>query len=412
MIPRILNWLESKFKVDIRYFLKGNFWLNFSRGLSILTGLTLTTVLANVLSPATYGFFDYILAISSTIGAFSLTGLGTATLNAVARGDDGVLRKAFKKALCWAMVGSSIAMAIGVYYILKDNHELGICMFIIAICMPITSSTGNYKAYLQGKGYFKETALYNVPRTLFPVISLIATVLLTQNPVIMVASYFITSAITSFLIYWHILKKYNIPGTCVDLETTLSFAKQTSLTSFLSQLVSRIDQIFVWTFSGAQDLALYSIAISPVEELKNIPANILAVASPKLAVRDHSLMKALAITRMKQMFLIVVPLTLVYITLVPFLFKILFSQYVAAVVFSQIYAFVLLLQPLNFVDAILIAKEDIKIRRTMVLTNQIIKIIFLAFGIKMFGIIGGVGALILSDLANFTMMFIVLKKRI
>lgn len=412
MITQTLNWLESAFKVDIRYFLKGNFWLNFSRGLSILTGLTLTTILANVLSPATYGFFDYILAISSTIGAFSLTGLGTATLNAVARGDDGVLRETFKKAFCWALIGSSVAITIGIYYIFKDNYELGLCMFIIAICIPITSSTGNYKAYLQGKGYFKETALYNIPRTLLPIISLIVTVFLTKNPVIMVAVYFITSAIASLIIYWHILVKYNIPKTCVDLETTLNFAKQTSLTSFLSQLISRIDQIFVWTFSGAQDLALYSIAISPVEELRNIPANILAVASPKLAVREHSLMRALAITRMKQMFLVVIPLMLAYITLVPFLFKILFPQYIAAVTLSQIYAFILLLQPLNFVDAVLIAKEDIKIRRFIVLTNQITKIVFLAFGIKAFGIIGGVGALILSDLVNFTMMFIVLKKRI
>jgi O-antigen/teichoic acid export membrane protein len=162
---------------------------------------------------------------------------------------------------------------------------------------------------------------------------------------------------------------------------------------------------------GAAPVAMYSLATSPVEQLSNLAGNIFTLAAPKLAVKDPEEMRRIIPIRMLQMFLVVVPVTLVYIIAAPFIFKIFFPKYVSVIFYTQIYSLILLLQPRGFIDAAFIAQENTGARAWVVSLGQGLKIVFLAIGIWAYGILGGIFALIASEVFNGILDIVVFMYR-
>ncbi|MDE1874945.1 MAG: oligosaccharide flippase family protein [Patescibacteria group bacterium] len=398
-ISPLLDRLEKIAKTDIRYFISGNFWLTFSRATSILSGFILTTALANLLARSTYGFLDYAMALSSTLSAFSLIGLGTAITNGVARGDDGVLRESFIKSVKWGLAGTVIAFGMAIFYFLHHDIQTGSALLMIAVSGPVMA-TGNYKSFLVGKKDFKALSLYSIPRTYIPLIAMVVTAAIDPSPLAIVAAYFASNMFASALVYFDVIRRYKVPRKAKDLQGIMHFAKHTTIIGFLSQISSQLDQLLVWHFMGADSVAIYSLATSPVEELKNIPANIFNMAIPKYAARRDEDLRHVVWQKMKQLFIIVAVVAFIYIVAAPFVFTVLFPKYIVSIAYTRIYALVLLFQPQGFVDAMLIAKENIPLRRTLTIVNQLIKLVLLTVGIAYFGIWGGIGALMASEAVN------------
>ncbi|MBY0293956.1 oligosaccharide flippase family protein [Patescibacteria group bacterium] len=409
LIASIIRRVEKTIQADIRYLVSGNFWLVTSRAVAVGAGIALSIFLANLLTPETFGFYKYVISLAGIVGAFSLTGLNTALINSIARHDLGILRTTFKEGVGWALVSSAITFAMSGYYFFQGNMPLGWALLIVALTYPISFATGNYRAIFSGLPDFRMGAIYGIPRSMVPIIIMIVVVLLTQNPLAVVAAYFIGNTLTNVILYNIAIRQYKVPATAESTKPTIRFARYTSALGFFSQFTSQIDQALVWHFVGPAGVAFYSFATSPIEQIQGFTGNIFSLVAPKFARKSQGELRASLPFRMTQMFLVVLPITILYILLAPFIFKLLFPQYLEAVFLSQIYALVLLLQPHGLVDSALIAKEDTGTRNLYIMAGQAMKLVFLCIGITIWGLEGGIIALIASELCNFILALIVLR---
>ena len=86
---RILRWSERYTRTDMVYLAKGGFWTGVKRVFGIPLGIGLSIALANLLTPEDFGVYKFVLAFAGIITAFSLTGMSTAVMQAVAQGYEG-----------------------------------------------------------------------------------------------------------------------------------------------------------------------------------------------------------------------------------------------------------------------------------------------------------------------------------
>ncbi|MBI5134436.1 MAG: oligosaccharide flippase family protein [Candidatus Taylorbacteria bacterium] len=400
-----LRLLEQALKIDLVYLIKGNFWLSAGRAIGIGSGILLTYAFANLLPAEKFGAYKYVLSIYTIISSFSLLGIGAVVINSAARGQDGILRPAIKKSLLWSIPGSLAALAIGAYYLIQGNFTLGISLFVVAVTNPLLNSLGNYKPFLQGKKDFRTAAIFGIPRTMIPVLSIIICLLFTESVVIIVSVYFLTNTLSTIFIYWLISRKYKIgeaPET--DIRPSMSFARHSSLLGFISSVPSQIDQLLLWHFATPAQLALYAFAVAPVREMRNLAENLFPLITPKFAVRSYEEVKSNLPLRIKQLFLTITPLTAIYILLAPFIFKIFFPQYMEAVLFSQIFALSLLFQPRNLFEALLIAHERVKERYIATGISHAVRIALFVALIPTYSIIGAIASNLIADLLNFLIL--------
>ncbi len=409
-IETITQRLETLFQLDIRYILRGNFWLLLARVVAIGSGILLSIAFANLLTPESFGFYKYILSLAGIVTAFSLTGIGTALVNSIARGDEGTLRTTLFPTFRWGLLAGALSLGISAYYFFQHNTDLGIALLTVAISMPLTCF-GNYRHLYVGRQDFKESTLVGMVRSLVPIALMIGTILITKNILLILASYFISNTLTITGIYFYTIIRYRVPRTATSTESTLRFARFTSILGAFNQISSQIDQFLVWHFVGVAGVAFYSFATSPVEQLQSISGNIFSLTAPRFVAKSENELRRIIPKRMLQMLFVVVPIALVYIIGAPLLFHIVFPKYQSVVWLSQLYALILLLQPAGFVDAALIAREDTQGRNFLVASGQVLKLIYLIVGIYTYGVAGGVAALILSEITNLLISLYILKFR-
>jgi len=126
-IKKFLLWSEKYTKIDMVYFVEGGFWVLAGQVASSLAALGLAVAFANLIPKETYGQYKYVLSLASIVGAFSLTGMATAVIQAVARGLDGTLSKAFRLNLKWGVLITAISLAGSLYYFFSGDFFQPTC---------------------------------------------------------------------------------------------------------------------------------------------------------------------------------------------------------------------------------------------------------------------------------------------
>lgn len=407
---RVLRWSERYTKTDMVYFVSSNFWLTGGRLLAVMSGLALTVVLANALDPTTFGIYKYVLAGAAFIAAFSLTGLNPAVARAVAQGNRNIVPHAFRMGVLWSLPASLIALGVGAYYLSQGNVPLGVGFLLVSLTTPLTNNLGMTKAVFQGLGDFKTGTLYWIPRALFPVAALIATVLITENVVVILCVYFLSNALAAWALYRATIAKANIQDVPQDTEEVSLYGKHMSVLGFLLQVGNQIDQLLLWHFAGPVQLAIYAFALAPVREFRNFSENFFPIIFPKFAARSVEELRTSIPLRTRQMLLVCIGMALVYFVLAPTFFAILFPQYLAAVFASQLLALGLVFQPRGVMETAILTHGKTRLRYYTVVSSQVIKIALLVVCIPLWGIMGAVVALLASDAIATAILYAAYRK--
>src|SRR3989344_7482169 len=156
---RALRWTERYTKTDMVYFAESNFWLNISRILSAGTGMMLTVAFANLLAPETFGTYKYVIAAAGFVATFSLSGLGTALMRAVAQGSRAIIPSIVRTANLWSLPASAAALGVCIYYFVQGNSDLGFAFLFIAVSNNFSNGFGATKGLLQAVGDFKAAVI-------------------------------------------------------------------------------------------------------------------------------------------------------------------------------------------------------------------------------------------------------------
>ncbi|MEX0935066.1 MAG: oligosaccharide flippase family protein [Candidatus Paceibacterota bacterium] len=406
-VYKLLRWSEKYTKTDMVYLAHGGFWVGFKRAISIVTGLSLSIAFANLLPQEVFGNYKYIISASSIIGAFSLTGMGVAVTQAVAQGNEGAMKNGLYESLKWSWGIIIIASAGSLYYYLNDNIFLSYGLLIIAIALPLINSFNLTPAFLKGKKEFKKEVYYSFPKMFIPSLALLATVFITNNPLILIAAYFGTQALVTVATYYYTLYTHHL-NTKTN-NKTLNFSKHLSVMGVLETIAGHIDKILLFQFLGAAPLAIYSFSIAPVREIRTLKKFILTPAFPKLSQRSLPELKKTLPRRMTMLFSILLLIVAAYIIAAPYIYKLLFPQYLESVIFSQIFALTLLFMPVTILTETLTAhlkKRELYIIKTI---TSLTRIGLLFILLPLYGIWGVIGAILSTYLVHSIVVIWIFK---
>lgn len=406
---KLLKKSENFFQTDMIYLAKGGFWLTLGQIVSSLSSFFLAIAFANLLPKEIYGTYKYILSIIGLLSIFTLSGINTALTRSVARGYEGSIIPAIKEKIKWGCIGSFISLVIAIYYYINGNITLTICFIIATIFLPLMDSFNIYINYLHGKKNFKLATKYNILTQIISSFLIISVLAFFKNLFLILFTYFISYTSIRF-IFFKLTTKTQKLNTQIESDT-ISYGKHLTLMTLFSLIAAQIDKIFLFHFLGANNLAIYSIALSPPEQIRGLAKNVNALAFPKLDSKKIEVLNDAFYKKMKKGILITILITLVYILLSPFFYKIFFIHYIESIRYSQIYSISLITTiPTLIITSIFQVKQKLKTLYQYNAYSSIFRIIITFLLILFLGIVGAVLSKLISNFFDLFFLYSKLHK--
>jgi len=409
-----LRWSEKYTKTDMVYLASGGFWITIGQAVSSISALALAIAFANLAPQETYGTYKYLLSLAAIFSIFTLPGMNSAIAQAVAKGDDSIVRPALRSRIQWSMLGTLISFAGGLYYFINGNVELGSALILIGVTIPFFDTFTLYNGYLTGKKNFKTETTYHLLSQTISVIFIIVTIFLTKNVLLILLAYFMPLAIVRFFIFKR--TTHALPPISKDKKIDISYGKHLSAINILGVIASNVDKILLWKLLGPVQLAIYSFAVAIPEQARGPFKGLSNIALPKFAAQPPGSIQ-LTFRSFWYTFLMYIILlfivSMAYIAIAPTVFKILFPNYLESVFYSQILAFFLFTGAQSIPATLLTAYKRTGTQYILTVSRSTIQIILLFILIPQFGIMGAVFAIVATNTFNLitTIVAVVLEHR-
>jgi O-antigen/teichoic acid export membrane protein len=391
------SMIQRFLETDIRYLASGSFWLSLGQGISALLSLATAFAFANWLPKETYGAYKYILSIASILTIASLTDMATAVIQSAAKGEDGIYRAALRMKIRWGTIGFVGACVIGGYYFINGNRVLGTSFFLLAPFIPFVDSLALWSAYLGGKKLFKESTLTNMCAQAGISLSVLATLFLTNNLPVIIFVYFFSTAI--FLYFAHLYTTMRHPEMRSRAEVSkesLMFGKKLSFVNIIGNIASQIDNLLLWHVLDPVQLANYAFAIATTNPAKRYMKTVFSLAQPKFSTTETSTLKATIHRKVLKSFLLFIPMTVIYILALPFLYHWFFPKYTETIPYARALGLIYLFFPFKLYTTALITRENKKATYQLVAGGPIVRVILLFILIPMYGVWGAIATTLIS----------------
>jgi O-antigen/teichoic acid export membrane protein len=410
ILVRFLRWSERYTKTDMVYLANVGWWTNLTLILTSFGGLLISIVFANFLSPQTYGVYQYLLALSGLVAAISLSGMNTAVTQAAARGYEGVLRAAVRAQFQWAIIPALVSVAGSLYYFAHGTIELGIGLLAIALLTPFVNAFNTYGAFLAGKREFRSDFYFTASISIVYYASMFFVALFFKDAAVLITVNLGVNALGMGYAYWRTLAKYK-KNDELDPKA-VSYGKHLSVLSAFGIILTQLDSILVFHFLGAAQLAVYAFSTLIPERVASL-FNFIGLASlPKFANQPLEYIQKNIVPKILRIAAAGVVVALFYAVLAPLLFHILFSRYVAAISYTQLYAPIIALTAvLNTVQTTFAAKRLTKEIYVLGLVQPVLLVGLQIPFLLAYGILGMLVARMTSDLIGIVLSLTLLFMR-
>jgi O-antigen/teichoic acid export membrane protein len=404
-IYNLLRWSERYFKTDMVYLARGGFWLNLGQAISSLSSFLLAIAFANLLPKEIYGNYRYVLSVAGILAIPTLSGMGTAVAQAVARGYEGSLIPALKTKIRWGLLGGLASLILAGYYFYQGNTTLTISFLISAVFLPFMDSFGIYDSLLQGRKLFDISTKYFIISQIIAIASLIAVLFFTKNLFLILLTYFASWTLMRFIFFKTTLKKFSLNQN--QDPQTISYGKHLSLMGVIGTIASYLDRLLIFHYLGAAEVAIYSIAIAPPEQIKGFLGLLDTLVFPKFSEKNINEIKSGIRDKFIKLVFLGILIIGGYILIAPFLYKIFFPKYSESVFYSQLFALSMLNLPFFLFGSILKAKAKIKEQYIANFIMPFLQIVLMTVFIIWQGILGLIIARIIIRLvAGFLNFFL------
>lgn len=329
-----LQYLGKYTKIDMVYLAGGGLWLGLGQIIATGSAFFISLAFANLISPDSFGTYKYVLSITSLMGIATLSGMDSAITQSVARGFDGTLVPGFKEKMKWGFGGMIFSFALAVYYFIGDNNTLGISFIVVGLFLPFIDSLDIYNSLLWGKKLFKTQVSYNTIKKVIGLASVVLTLFITKNILIIITVYFLSALIPNIFFFLKAKKLY-ISNNEID-ASTIKYGKNLSFIYVISLILSEIDKILVFHYVGAANLAVYSLALAPNDQIKGLFKNINSLAMPIFSSKSKSEVRQNLWHKIKFLALATTIIVVCYFFAAPYFFSFFFPKYLESIKFSQI----------------------------------------------------------------------------
>lgn len=395
-IYTLLRWSEQYTKTDMVYLSKSGFWLGLTQTVGTTISLILAYLFANFVDQNVFGVYKYILSTAGFLGAFTLTGMNTSVIRAVAQGYDGAFKQSLLIQLKWSLPYFLFSLIIAGYYYLQGNVSYGIAFSIVSIFGPLSSITNTFSSFLHGKKDFQTSTIYATISAITYFAITVIIIFTVPNAIWLVSSYFIINAITNTYFCLKTLK-HNPPKNDILREEDISYAKHQSIMNVMGSMAQQIDSIVVYHLLGPVQLAILAFATLVPDRIKTLFNSLVALALPKLSERNRGTWESV---RRKTLQLITVATMMVafYFLIAPFLYQLLFPEYTTSIFYSQLYALSLILLPSYILVPTMLANREKTGLYVLSVVLPITKIVLSIILIFFYGILGAVLVKIIHDI--------------
>jgi O-antigen/teichoic acid export membrane protein len=385
-LRRLLAWSERYTKTDMIYVARGSFWITLGRVVAAGSGFLLTLLLANTVSKETLGTYKFVQSAAGIVAAFSLSGMGTAITQSVARGNDGALHKGFRSFMRWSVVMTAIAWGAAAYYFWNGNMTLGWSLVVIGAALPLSQGGGFYSPFLIGKKDFEHETKFGIFATVTPILVTGVTALFTQSVPFLILAFFGSGALVGIILYRLTIHIY--APALTEEKTPVTYGKHLSFMNILGMISSQLDRILVFHYLGAAQMAIYSIALAVPQQLRFGSKLLAAMSLPKFSGADPRPIFATLPRKALLVFLTSCVIVLIYIVCASFFFKIFFPQYLEAVHYSQIFSLVILFFPAALFQQFFVGQMQQKWLYVLQVSVPVVKIVLLFILLPIYGILG------------------------
>ncbi len=399
MIQLLWRRTEQFFQTDITYIVRGGSWIGVSKLVSAFASFLLLLAFGNLVSKTTYGVYQYVLSVAGILSVTTLPGMTTALNQAVAQGKEGVMMPMFYTRVRWGILGGLISLGVGIYYFLQGNTDLTLAFGVAALFLPFMDSLTLWSPLLVGRKDFKYSSLYSSLFHILRVASIVAVLFITQHLVIIIVSYFF------FTTLWRLVLTivvFFIHKPNKELSYSyISYGKHLSLMGVLGAIATQADKILLWHFLGPIALATYSFALTPINQLQSWFKTLESLAFPKFASIDSEVLKKTLPKKLVRLLVFILPIIVLYVLLAPWLYSIFLPQYMESVIYSQVFAVILLFLPQKLLASSLVAKSQKKSLYIITTINPLSKILLLLILVPLFGVWGAIAGTMLPYCINF-----------
>ncbi len=406
---KLLRWSERYTKTDMVYLTKNSSWLTVGQFVSAMASFSLSILFANLLSKEVYGSYRFILASTSFLTIFTLPGLNVALIRSVAKHASGTIYPALKTRLSWSVLTGLSSLGIaGYYWFFAHNVDMAASFLIAALFLPLMESFLLYESVLQGKKQFNVMTQQNIIATLVAVITMIITLLVTDTLYVIVSAYFIPWTVMRYIFLKKIFR--TIPITETIDPNAITYGKHLSLMSIVGIAATQLDKILLFTVLGPLQVATYSIAIAPLEQIKGFLKNIYTIALPKLSAQNNdTIVKNIGIKTWR--FLCFIALVMGgYILLAPLFFSTFFPTYSESIPLSQLYAISIIGTASVLPLGALQSQENTRGLYLYNASANILQVVLLVVGVYSAGVMGVIIARIIGRFCTLGITTIILRR--
>lgn len=397
-------------KIKANYFLTQGSYLGIGHAISVICGFLLSIAFARFLSKEIYGQYRYILSVMAILIIFTLPGLKTAIIQATARGFEGSFKRGIKTRLKWGTLTSLASLGLAIYFWLQGNIEFTIAFLIAGILFPVSASFNLYLSYLAGKQLFKIKVKYESIVRILTLIALAITLFLTNNLIILILVYFFSEFLFNSILLIRTLKKF--PPNIKRDPKTIPYGKRLTLVGVSSLIITHLDKILFFHFLGPVEVAVYSFAAILPEQIKSLLKNIRFLALPRFSNQEITpFTKKKILSLFYKLLGLIMVIILIYIFIVPWIFKLFYPQYINSVPYSKLYILTLISFPGILFGLFFQAQRKIKQIWKLNLIGGSLHVILLFILIPVFGIWGAIWARIINGvLISLVFAFFLFKK--
>lgn len=350
------------------------------------------TALANLVPESIVGSYQYLLSVLTIASITTLPGMYSALVRAVSRGNEGTLRRMMHLKLKFGMIGSLIAIAIGIYYLWQGNTVLGSAFLISAPFVPLTDTFSEMAfAFFQGRKRFGTSILLGIMCYAIFFVPALIVMLVTDNLIILAAVFFASQAIAGLVAY----ATARPTDDLID-ESSVRFGFHLTAVGILRTIANNIDRVIVWNLLGPIAAATYTFAATPMTKVEQL-VPIDALALPDLSrMPESATTKKLILRKMGLLFILVIPTVIVGIILTPVVFGILFPKFPESIPLFQILLITLVIAPLGMMRTSFTAWSKKKSLYAIETISPIVRIGCMIIG----GLWGGLMGLVLGIAAS------------
>jgi O-antigen/teichoic acid export membrane protein len=381
---KILRVSERYTQTDMVYLTKGGFWLISGQIFSMIATFFLSIGYANLLPQDAYGNYKFVITLTSIIGAFSLTGINNALVQATVIHGKNFLKDFLKISIRWSVLSIAIFIAIAIYYFINRNFLLGTSMAIISICNPLISGFSLYRSFLNGQKNFRLLNRLSVVETVFSSLVIFITILLSNSALVLISVYFISRVFINKILFSFVNYKFSNEEELKDGEL-INMSKHWSFMRIISIIATKIDEIIIFHFLGAVQLAIYVFSLAIPNQMVGLFKHLYTLSLPKFV---KSKKRSNVFSKSLKIFLITLPIALAYVIIAPPLFNTFFPKYTDSIIFTQVFSILILFGGSNINVAYIDAKREVATNYKVSIIADTVKIFLMLCLLIPFGLWG------------------------